>query len=146
MDVPVRTHFEVRRKTAPEASTGDARLSADTMAELETIESPDFWLDVDAFCEQVPSMRRVRQDAEKWLDSLDYDEQAQRRDQGRQACRERLAGPMPGLDASPLERARYLAAQRQFAPSAFERSGQGWKVVITAHPREAGNRGRDSSP
>lgn len=141
VDVPVRTHFEVRRKTAPEASTGDARRSADMMAEVETIESPDFWLDVDAFCEQVPSMRRVRQDAEKWLDSLDYDEQAQRRDQGRQACRERLAGPMPGLDASPLERARYLAAQRQFAPPAFERSGQGWKVVITAHPREAGNRG-----
>lgn len=142
VNVPVRTHFEVRRETAPEASAGDARRIADMTAELERIESPDFWLDVDASSgAQIPSMRRVRQDAEKWLDSLDYDEQIQRRDQDQQARRERLAGPMPGFDASPLERARYLAAQRQFAPPAFERTGKGWKVAITAHPREAGNRG-----
>jgi hypothetical protein len=142
VDVPVRTHFEVRRKTAPEALTGDARRRADMMAELERIESPDFWLDVDAFSgAQIPSMRRVRQEAEQWLDSLDYDDQVRRRDQDQQARRERLARPMPSLDAGPLERARYLAAQRQFAPPAFERSGEGWKVVITAHPRPADKRG-----
>ena len=142
VNVPVRTHFEVRHKTASEALTGDARRRADMMAELERIESPDFWLDVDAFSgAQIPSMRRVRQEAEQWLDSLDYDDQVQRHDQEQQARRERLARPMPGLDAGPLERARYLAAKRQFEPPAFERSGEGWKVVITAHPRPADKRG-----
>ena len=140
--VPVRTHFEVRRKTPPEVLTGDARRRADMMAELEKIESPDFWLDVDASSgAQIPSMRRVREEAEQWLDCLDYDDQVQRHDQDQQARRERLAAPMPGLDAGPQERARYLAAQHQFAPPTFERSGKDWKVVITAYPRPAGNRG-----
>ena len=86
------------------------------MAELERIESPDFWRDVDAFSgAQIPSMRRVREQAEQWLDSLDYDDQVQRRDQDQQARREQLAAQMPGLGAGPLERARYRAAQRQFA-------------------------------
>jgi hypothetical protein len=47
-------------------------------------------------------MRRVRERVERWLESLDYDEQTQLRDQDRQARRDRAAGEMPGLDAGPI--------------------------------------------
>jgi hypothetical protein len=142
VNTPARTHFEVRRKTEPAALAGDVRRRADLAEELEKIESPDFWLSVDVFSgAQVPSMRQVRQNAEEWLASLDYDDQVRRHDQEQQARSERLAQPMPGLDAGSLERATYLAAQRQYQPPVLSRSGQGWRVEITAYPRPAGKRG-----
>jgi hypothetical protein len=142
VSTPVRTHFEVRRKTEPEALASDARRRAVLAEELEKIESPDFWLSIDAFSgAQVPSMRQVRQDAEAWLASLVYDDQVRREAQGQQERSARLAQPMPGLDAGSLERARYLVAQRQYAPPVFSRSGQDWHVEITAHPRPADKRG-----
>ena len=138
VQVPVRTHFEVHRSTPAKESAMDARRLGDIAAELEKIESPDFWLDVDPQSgEQVPSMRTVRQQVEAWLASLDYETEAQRRDEHQQGRRERAAEPMPGLDAGPAERAAYLAAHRPFEPPTFERSGNGWSVRITAHPRPA---------
>ncbi|MGH3275776.1 MAG: hypothetical protein ACRDNZ_15800 [Streptosporangiaceae bacterium] len=142
VDVPARTHFEVYRKAPPTALTGDARRLADIAGELEKIESPDFWLSVDAQSGvQVPAMRQVRAKVQTWLASLDYDEQVQRRDQEQQARLERAAGEMPGPDASPLERARYLAAHQRPQPPVFEDSGEGWSVRISAHPRAADERG-----
>jgi hypothetical protein len=109
---------------------------------LEKIESPDFWLDVDPQSgPQVPSMRRVRQQAEDWLASLDYDAEVQRHNEYQQARRERAAEDMPGLDAGRAERAAYFAARRAFEPPTFTRSGDGWSVRITAHPRAADRRG-----
>ncbi len=120
----------------------DARRLGDIAAELEKIESPDFWLDVDPQSgAQVPSMRQVRRQAEVWLASLDYETEARRRDEYQQARLERAAEPMPGLDASPAERAAYFAASRSFEPPAFARSGDGWSVRITAYPRPADQRG-----
>jgi len=142
VDVPVRTHFEVHRPAPPPESAMDARRLGDIAAELEKIESPDFWLDVDPQSgTQVPSMRQVRRQAEVWLASLDYETEVRRRDEYQQARRERAAEPMPGLDASPAERAAYFAARRPFEPAAFTRSGDGWSVRITAHPRPADQRG-----
>jgi hypothetical protein len=139
---PVRTHFEVNRKTEPGDMAADARRRAALAEELDKIESPDFWLSIDAFSgAQVPSMRSVRADAEAWLDSLAYDDEVRRQQQDEQERSARLAQPAPGLDADPLERARYLAAQRQYPPPSFSRSGDGWQVDITAHPRSADKRG-----
>src|SRR5260370_26489420 len=86
-------------------------------------------------------MRQVRRQAEVWLASLDYETEVQRRDEYQQGRRERAAEPMPGLDASPAERAAYFAARRPFEPPAFTRSGDGSSVRITAHPRPADHRG-----
>ena len=86
-------------------------------------------------------MRQVRRQAEAWLASLDYKTEARRRDEYQQARLERAAEPMPGLDASPAERAAYFAASRSFEPPAFTRSGDGWSVRITAYPRPADQRG-----
>jgi hypothetical protein len=113
VNVPVRTHLEVRRKTPPEALTGDARRRATIADELEKIDSPDFWLDVNAFSgAQVPSMHQVRREVEEWLASLDYDEQL----------------------------AREQAGQLRLAP-VYKASGEGWQVTITAHPRPTAGRG-----
>lgn len=142
VSTPVRTHFEVNRKTEPGEMAADARRRAALAEELDKIESPDFWLSIDAFSGvQVPSMRMVRADAGAWLDSLVYDDEVRRQQQDEQERSARLAQPAPGLDAGPLERARYLAAQRQYPPPAFSRSGNGWQVEITAHPRPADKRG-----
>ena len=142
INAPDRTHFEVYRKTPPPALTGDARRLADIAAELEKIESPDFWLTVDAQSGmQVPAMRQVRDKVTTWLASLDYDEQVARNDQEQQARRERAAGKTPGFDATPLEQARYLAAHQPAGPPVFEDSGNGWSVRISAHPRPAHARG-----
>lgn len=140
VDVPTR-HFEVYRKAPHTAVTGDAQRLAYIALELEKIESPDFWLSVDAQSgAQLPAMRPVRTKVERWLASLDY-EQVQLRDQEQQARRERAAGDMPGLDARPLERARYLAAHQPSEPPVFQDSGEGWSVRISAHPRAADERG-----
>jgi hypothetical protein len=48
---------------------------------------------------------------------------------------------MPGLDASPAERAAYFAAQQPFEPPTFTRSGDDWSVRITANLRSADARG-----
>jgi hypothetical protein len=142
VNVPARTHFEVYRKAPPTAVTGDAQRLAYIAGELEKIESPDFWLSVEAHSgAQLPAMRPVRTKVERWLASLDYDEQVQLRDRERQARRERAAGEMPGLDASPLERARYLAAHPPSEPAVFQDSGEGWSVRISGHPRSADERG-----
>jgi hypothetical protein len=142
VDLPVRTHFEVYRKAPPKAQTAEAVRLAAISAELEKIESPDFWLDVDPQSGvKVPAMGRVRKDVEQRLAALDYEEQVQRRDQEQEARRERLAGEVPGLDASPFERARYLAVHQPFQPESFEYSGEGWSVKITANPRAADARG-----
>jgi hypothetical protein len=142
VDVPARTHFEVYRKAPPTAVTGDAQRLAYIAGELEKIESPDFWLSVEAHSgAQFPAMRPVRTKVERWLASLDYDEQVQLRDRERQARRERAAGEMPGLDAGPFERARYLAAHPPSEPPVFQDSGEGWSVRISAHPRSADERG-----
>ncbi len=120
----------------------DARRLGNIAAELEKIESPDFWLDVAPQSgAQVPATRRVRRQAEVWLASLDYATEVRRRDEFQQARRERASEPMPGLDASPAERATYFAARRPFESPAFTRSGNGWSVRITAHPRPADQRG-----
>lgn len=141
-DVLVRTHFEVHRPAPPRESAKDARRLGDIAAELEKIEPLDFWLDVDPQSgAQVPSMRQVRRQAEAWLASLDYETEVQRHDEYQQARRERGSEPMPGLDAGPAERAAYFAARRPFEPPAFTRSGDGWSVRITAHPRPADQRG-----
>lgn len=50
VNVPARTHFEVYRKAPPTAVTGDAQRLAYIAGELEKIESPDFWLSVEAHC------------------------------------------------------------------------------------------------
>lgn len=136
VDLPVRTHFEVYRKAPSAALTGDAQRQAHIAGELEKIESPDFWLSVDAQTgEQIPTMRKIRSKVETWLATLDYEDQIQRRDQEQKARRERVDGEMPGLDASPLERAKYLAAHRPSQPPTFEESGEGWSVRISAYPR-----------
>ena len=140
--VPVRTHFEVHRPDRAKDSAMDARRVGDIAAELEKIESPDFWLSVDPQSgPQVPSMRNVRQQAEDWLASLEYDAEVQRFAQDQQARQARAGQPMPGLDAGPAERAAYFATYRPFEPPTFERSGNGWSVRITAHPRAADQRG-----
>jgi hypothetical protein len=142
VDVPARTHFEVYRKAPHVALTGDAQRLADMAGELEKIESPDFWLSVDAQTDaQVPAMGQVRRKVETWLASLSYDEELQRRDQELQSRRERAAGKMPGLDANPRERADYLAAHQPSQPPTFEDSGRGWSVRISAYPRPANERG-----
>jgi len=142
VNLPVRTHFEVRRKSPSEALSGDARRRADIAAELEKIESPDFWLDVDAHSgATVPRMRPVRQKVKAWLDSLDYDKEAGRAEQERQARQSGSADEMPGLDAGPQERAKYLAARPPYQPPTFEDRGQGWYIRIGAYPREAESRG-----
>jgi hypothetical protein len=140
--MPVRTYFEVKRPSPSKGLVTNARRQGDIAGALAKIDSPDFWLDVQVRSDaHVPSMRRVRQEAEDWLASLDYEAEVQRR---REYQRDRLAGAneeMPGLDAGPAERAAYLAAGRPLVPPAFERSGAGWSVRITAHPRAADQRG-----
>ncbi len=122
--------------------TGDAQRLAYLAGQLEKIESPDFWLSVEAYAgAQIPAMRPVRTKIEKWLASLDYEEQVQQRDQEQQARRERAAGDMPGLDASPLERARYLTSHPPSEPTVFQDSGEGWSLRISAHSRPADERG-----
>jgi hypothetical protein len=95
-------------------------------------------------------MRQVRQEAEVWLASMDDETEVQRRDDYQRERRERAAEVMPGLDASPAERAAYLAAHQPFEPLAahqpfepptFTRSGDNWSVRITANPRSANARG-----
>jgi hypothetical protein len=68
-------------------------------------------------------MRQVRQQAEVWLASLDYETEVQRRDEYQQGRRERASEPMPGLDASPAERAAYFVARRLLEPPMFTCSG-----------------------
>ncbi|MGH3305006.1 MAG: hypothetical protein ACRDOK_25725, partial [Streptosporangiaceae bacterium] len=121
---------------------GEAQRLAHIAGELEKIESPDFWLNVEAHAgTQVPAMRPVRTNVEAWLASLDYEGQIQRGDQEQQARHERATGDMPGLDASPIERARYLAAHPRSEPPVFQGSGDGWPLRISAHPRPADARG-----
>jgi hypothetical protein len=142
VNVPVRTHFEVRRKSPPDSLTGDARRLADIAGELDKIESPDFWLDVDAHTGvAVPSMRIVRRKVESWLDSLDYGTEVNRAEQERQARQIRAAEHMPGLDSSPQARASYMAAHPPHPPPVFEDGGEGWHVRISAHPRASDARG-----
>ena len=103
VDVPVRTHFEVHRPAPPRESAMDARRLGDIAAELEKIESPDFWLDVDPQSgAQVPSMRQVRRQAEDWLASLDYETEVRRRDEYQQARRGRQPSPCLGSTPVPL--------------------------------------------
>jgi hypothetical protein len=87
-------------------------------------------------------MRKVRHEAEGWLASLDYDAEVHRRNEYQRNRRRRAAEEMPGLDAGPTERAAYFAALRLFEPPGLERSGPGWSVRITAHPRPADQRGQ----
>lgn len=140
VDQPVRTHFD--RKEPPKPQTTNAKVLADIADELEKIESPDFWLDVDPQSGvKPPAMRNVRTKVERWLASLDYDEQVRLHEQERQARQLRMADEMPGLDASPLERRRYFAAHQRWEPESFEDSGDGWSIRITAYPRSADARG-----
>jgi hypothetical protein len=133
----VRTHFEVYRKAPPKPLRAAAQCLAEIGDELEKVESPDFWLAVvPQSGPKVPSMRKVREKVERWLETLDYDEQIRLRDQERRARRDRAAVEMPGVDASPTERARHLAAHPLFEPPTFRASGDDWSVRITAHPRE----------
>ncbi len=152
VDALVRTYFDVYRKAPPRAQTADATRLAAISAELEKIESPDFWLDVDPQSGvKIPAMRIVRGKVERWLASLDYNGQVRLHDQeliahahhdaGRKARRERLTGFMPGLGASPLERAGYFAAHQLWQTELFEDSGDSWSIRITAHPRPADARG-----
>jgi hypothetical protein len=142
VDQPVRIHFEVYRKEPPWPQTANAKVLAAISDELEKIESPDFWLDVDSQSGvRPPAMRSVRTKVERWLASLDYDEQVRLHERERQARRLRMAGEMPGLDASPLERARYIAAHQPWEPESFEDSGDDWSIRITAYPRSADARG-----
>jgi len=78
----------------------------------------------------------VQVKVERWLTSLEYDQQVRLRDQEQQARRERLAGEMPGLQAGPMERARYFAKHQPFQAQSFEDSGDGWSIKITP-PRSA---------
>ncbi len=143
VDGPGHTHFEVHRPSPSKDQAMDARRQGDIAEELEKIDSPDFWLDVQVRSgTQVPSMRKVRQEAEVWLTSLDYDAEVQRRNEYQRGRLEREAEGMPGLDAGPAERAAYFAGRRPFEPPDFERSGPGWAVRITAHPRPADQRGQ----
>ena len=140
--MPVRTHFEVHRPGPSRDVAADALRQHDIAAELEKIQSPDFWLDVDVQSgPQVPSMRRVRQQAETWLVSLDYETEVKRRDDYQQARRDRASDATPGFDASPADRAAYFARDKPFEPPTFQRSGAQWSVRITAHPRPADKRG-----
>jgi hypothetical protein len=142
VEVPARTHFEVFRKAPPEAQTADALQLGRMIGELEKVNSPDFWLEVEAQTgSQTPPMRQVRAKVTEWLASLDYDEQVELRDQEQQARQARLAGEVPELDASPAERASYLAAHTPFQPPVFTDSGEGWSVRIRAHPRAQSERG-----
>jgi hypothetical protein len=86
-------------------------------------------------------MRPVRPKVESWLGSLNYDEEVGRRDQEQRGRQDRTAGDMPGLDASPLERAAYLAAHPPSEPPVFQASGEGWSLRISAYPRSASGRG-----
>lgn len=141
--VPVRTHFEVHRTAMAASAAGDAQRLSAIAAELEKIDSPDFWLSADVQSgPRVPAMRKVRQEAGAWLVSLDYDAEVQRLSQDRQARRERAAGaPTPGLEASPAERAAYVAVNKPFEPPTFRCSDTGWSVRLRAHPRAADQRG-----
>jgi hypothetical protein len=143
VDVPVRTHIEVHRTTIPASAAGDAQRQAGLAAEQEKIDSPDFWLSANVQSgPQVPGMRTVRQEAEAWLASLDYDTEVQRFSQEQRARSARASGgPTLGQEASPAERAAYLAANRPFEPPAFTRAGQDWSVRLVAHPRGSGQRG-----
>lgn len=142
VNLPVRTHFEVRRKTPSQELVGDARRLADIADEMEKIESPDFWLSVEARSgKTVPSMKQVRQKVTSWLNSLDYDKEVALAEQERRARQARAVDEAPGLDASPLERARYLAAHRPYDPPTFEDGGEDWHIRISAHPRSADGRG-----
>lgn len=142
VNLPVRTHFEVKRPGPSKDVATDARRQGDIAEELAKIDSPDFWLDVQVSSGTVvPSMRAVRQQAEDWLASLDYDTEVHRRDEYQRDRRERVAEDMPGLDAGPAERAAYFAGRRIFELPEFERSGPTWTVRITAHPRPADQRG-----
>lgn len=87
-------------------------------------------------------MRTVRQAAETWLASLDYDTEVQRFSEELQARHARAAGaPTPGLEASPAERAACFGANKPFEPPTFTRAGQDWSVRLIAHPRGADQRG-----
>ena len=141
VDMPVRTHFEVYRKAPPTAIT-EGR-PAPCRYRRRTRE--------DRVAGLLAERRGPRRGAgpgdapgpdqgRKVAGILDYDEQVQRRDQEQQARRERAAGEMPGLDASPLERARYLAAHPPSEPPVSRTPG-GWSVRISAHPRAADERG-----
>lgn len=142
VDLPARTHFEVKRPGPSKDVATDARRQGDIAEELAKIDSPDFWLDVQvSLGTVVPSMRAVRQQVDDWLASLDYDAEVHRHDEYQRDRRERVADGMPGLDAGPPERVAYLAGSRMFEPPEFERSGPTWSVRITAHPRPADHRG-----
>jgi hypothetical protein len=142
VDVPVHTHFEVHRPSPSKDVAMDARRQGAIADALEKVNSPDFWLDVQVHSgTNVPSMRKVRQEAEGWLASLDYNAEVHRREEYQRDRRQRAAEEMLCRDASPAERAAYFAALRPFEPPGFERSGPGWSVRITAHPRSADQRG-----
>jgi len=97
VDVPARTHFEVHRTTIPASTAGDAQRQAGLAAELEKIDSPDFWLSADVQSgPQVPAMGRVRQEAETWLASLDQDTEVRRSSDEQQARHARAAVLLQG--------------------------------------------------
>ena len=113
-DQPVRTHFEVYRKEPPRPLDRRRQGSCSISDELEKIESPDFWLDVDPQSGVRPPAMRKRPDEGRAVAGLARLRRASPSARERQASRASAMGSreMPGLDASPLERARYIAAPR----------------------------------
>lgn len=139
----VRTHIEVHRVTMSQQAVKDVRRRRDAAEALERIDSPDFWLALEIeLGPRPPSMRQVRQEAQAWLASLNYEIERERLEQYQHTQRERRDdAEMPGLDSSPLERARYFAAHAPYEPLLFERSGQDWSLRIEAVPRPRDRRG-----
>jgi hypothetical protein len=138
----VRAHIEVNRVTQSEAARKDARRLQDVAAALERIESPDFLLALEVEVgPRSPSMRGPRRQAEEWLASLAYEPERERLEQYQHARRERMDDEMPGLGASPQERAQYFAAHSPYEPRSFERSGEDWSLRVEAIPRSRDMRG-----
>lgn len=144
--LPVRTHFEVNRVTAPLGERGDAQRRRVITEELRKITSPDFLLAVNADVGATqPSMRQVRTQAEGWLATLDWRQERQRLDADHRARQARaLTNPPPSLAATPAQRAAYLARRQPYAPPSKTWSGPGWSVQIDAIPQPADRRGTSS--
>lgn len=141
VNVPVRTHFEVRRKTAPEALAWmRAALPTWRRSWKGSSHPTSGSTSMPSRARKIPSMRRVRQEVEEWLDSLDYTSRSSAATRLSKLVVSGLPSRCPALTPGHWN-AKYLAAQRQFVPPIFEKSGESWKVVITAHPRPAGMRG-----
>lgn len=144
--LPVRTHFEVNRVTAPAGERSDAQRRRTITEELRKITSPDFWLAVNADVGATqPSMRRVRTQAQSWLATLDWTLERQRLDADHQARQARAStNPPLSLTATPAQRAAYLARHQPYTPPSKTWSGPGWSVQIDAVPRPVGQRGTGS--